>query len=158
MARSEKGDQVESHLQFRVVDGQVEKDLILTLDQEQFDLGRLPRDYEPTERELLFREPTLSRVHATLTWQPRKWGYELEHKSEVNPTLVNGRSITKRLLAPGDRVQMGLLILELEETRRGKAYPQKRDHRKEREERRQKLYAIVAEVEQEFSHVKLDRP
>ena len=31
MARSEKGNQVESRLQFRVVDGQVENDLILTL-------------------------------------------------------------------------------------------------------------------------------
>ena len=145
-----------SYLQFRLIDGQFEEHMILTLDQEQFDLGRLPRDYEPTEHELLFREPTLSRVHATLTWKNRKGGYELEHKSDVNPTLVNGRPTTKILLAPGDRVQMGRLILELEEARGGRAYPQKRDHRKERAELRQKLYAIVAEVEEEFSHVKLD--
>ena len=147
---------MESHLQFRVIHGQFEMDMILTLDQEQFDLGRLPRDYEPTEHELLFREPTLSRVHATLTWKKRTRCYELEHKSEVNHTLVNGRPITKALLAPGDRVQMGRLILELEEARGGRAYPQKRDHRKERAELRKNLYAIVAEIEEEFSHVKLD--
>ena len=142
---------MESHLQFRVIHGQFEMDMILTLDQEQFDLGRLPRDYEPTEHELLFREPTLSRVHATLTWKKRTRCYELEHKSEVNHTLVNGRPITKALLAPGDRVQLGLLILELEPAREGAPH-----HREARAETRRKLHAIIAEVEEEFSHVKLD--
>ena len=33
-----------SYLQFRLIDGQFEEHMILTLDQEQFDLGRLPRD------------------------------------------------------------------------------------------------------------------
>lgn len=150
----------ESHLQFRIIDGEFETDRIYSLTQQQIDIGRLPRDYEPKENELLFREPTLSRVHATLTWKPRKGCYEMEHKSDVNSTLVDGKSIKKKmLLVPGDRIQMGRLILELEEAR---AYTQKEARgarastQEERAETLRKLHAIVAEVQQEFSHVKFD--
>lgn len=121
----------ESRLQFRVVDGRYEKDRILALNQKQIDLGRLPRDYKPTEHELLFREPTLSRVHATLTWKAFQGGYSLEHKSDVNPTLVNGEPIKKMLLLAGDRIQMGLLILELEEADKGRPYPCRQESRAE---------------------------
>ena len=107
----------ESHLQFRVIDGQFERGRIYSLTQQQIDIGRLPRDYEPMEHEFLLREPTLSRVHATLTWNAFQRGYSLEHKSDVNLTLVNGDKIKKMFLAPGDRVQMGLLILEFEDAR-----------------------------------------
>lgn len=145
----------ESGLQFRVIDSRFEKDRIFVLKQKLIDIGRLPRDYEPTEHEMLFREPTLSRVHATLTWKAFQRGYSLEHKSDVNPTLVNGDPIKKMVLAPGDRVQMGLLILELEETSKQRVFPKKAP-KEERAETLRKLHSIVAEVQQEFSHVKFD--
>ncbi len=145
----------ESHLQFRVIDGQFERGRIYSLTQQQIDIGRLPRDYEPMEHEFLLREPTLSRVHATLTWNAFQRGYSLEHKSDVNLTLVNGDKIKKMFLAPGDRVQMGLLILEFEDAR-GQRDFQKKDPKQERADTLRKLHAIVAEVQQEFSHVRFD--
>ena len=140
----------DSHLQLRIIKGQFESNRIYALTQEQIDIGRLPRDYEPKENELLFHEPTLSRVHATLTWKPRQGGYSLVHKSDVNPTFVNGKNTRKVLLEPGDRIQMGLLILAIEETR-GKVFPLENQA-----ETLKRLHAIVAEVQQEFSHVKFD--
>ncbi len=104
-----------SGLQFRVIDGQKEKDRIIRLDGKELSLGRAQKGQRPGQGEVLFREPTVSRVHASLSWKDRKGGFQLTHKSGTNPTLVNGKPTKKILLAPGDRVQMGLLILELEE-------------------------------------------
>ncbi len=104
-----------SGLQFRVIDGQKEKDRIIRLDGKELTLGRAQKGQRPGQGEVLFREPTVSRLHASLSWKERKGGFQLTHKSGTNPTLVNGKPTKKILLAPGDRVQMGLLILELEE-------------------------------------------
>jgi pSer/pThr/pTyr-binding forkhead associated (FHA) protein len=109
-----------SGLQFRVIDGQKEKDRIIRLDGKELTLGRAQKGQRPGQGEVLFREPTVSRVHANLSWKERKGGFQLTHKSGTNPTLVNGKPTKKILLAPGDRVQMGLLILELEDTPGGR--------------------------------------
>lgn len=110
-----------SGLQFRVIDGQKEKDRIIRLDGKELVLGRAQKGQRPGQGEVLFREPTVSRVHANLSWKERKGGFQLTHKSGTNPTLVNGKPTKKILLAPGDRVQMGLLILELEDAPGGRA-------------------------------------
>lgn len=110
-----------SGLQFRVIDGQKEKDRIIRLDGKELVLGRAQKGQRPGQGEVLFREPTVSRVHANLSWKERKGGFQLTHKSGTNPTLVNGKPTKKILLAPGDRVQMGLLILELEDTPGGRS-------------------------------------
>ena len=110
-----------SGLQFRVIDGQKEKDRIIRLDGKELTLGRAQKGQRPGQGEVLFREPTVSRVHASLSWKERKGGFQLTHKSNTNPTLVNGKPTKKILLAPGDRVQMGLLILELEDSPVGRA-------------------------------------
>lgn len=104
-----------SGLQFRVVDGQREKDRVIRLDGKELKLGRAQAGQRPAPGEILFREPTVSRVHVSLSWKARKNGFQLTHKSGTNPTLVNGKPTKKILLTKGDRVQMGLLILELEE-------------------------------------------
>jgi pSer/pThr/pTyr-binding forkhead associated (FHA) protein len=109
-----------SGLQFRVIDGQKEKDRIIRLDGKELVLGRAQKGQRPGQGEVLFREPTVSRVHANLSWKERKGGFQLTHKSGTNPTLVNGKPTKKILLAPGDRVQMGLLILELEDVPGGR--------------------------------------
>lgn len=103
-------------MQLRIIDGQKERrDRVIRLDGKELSLGRASQGQRPGPGELLFKEPTVSRVHATLTWKPLKGGFQLVHKSKTNPTLVNGKPTKKILLAPGDRVQMGLLIVELEE-------------------------------------------
>lgn len=104
-----------SGLQFRVIDGQREKDRLIRLDGKELKLGRAQAGQRPGAGEILFREPTVSRVHVSLSWKARKNGFQLTHKSGTNPTLVNGKPTKKILLTLGDRVQMGLLILELEE-------------------------------------------
>lgn len=109
-----------SGLQFRVIDGQKEKDRIIRLDGKELVLGRAQKGQRPGQGEVLFREPTVSRVHANLSWKERKGGFQLTHKSGTNPTMVNGKPTKKILLAPGDRVQMGLLILELEDAPGGR--------------------------------------
>jgi pSer/pThr/pTyr-binding forkhead associated (FHA) protein len=112
-----------SGLQFRVIDGQKEKDRIIRLDGKELTIGRAQKGQRPGQGEVLFREPTVSRIHANLSWKERKGGFQLTHKSGTNPTLVNGKPTKKILLAPGDRVQMGLLILELEDTPGGRTAP-----------------------------------
>lgn len=112
-----------SGLQFRVIGGEKEKDRVIRLDGKELVLGRAQKGMRPGQGEVLFREPTVSRVHANLSWKERKGGFQLTHKSGTNPTLVNGKPTKKILLAPGDRVQMGLLILELEDSPGGRAAP-----------------------------------
>ena len=103
-----------SGLQFRVLDGKREKGRVIRLDGKELKLGRAQKGQRPGQGEILFREPTVSRVHVTLSWKARKCGFQLAHKSGTNATLVNGKSVKKILLAPGDRIQMGHLIVELE--------------------------------------------
>lgn len=141
----------ESLLQLRVIDGEFEfSDALYVLDQKFYELGRLPRDYEPNKNEILFREPTLSRVHATLTWHARRGSYLLQNKSNVNPTMVNERPVKKTLLVPGDQIQIGHLVLEVEE-----ALPGAKCQGVDRTELLKELQVIVTETEQKYAHVKI---
>ncbi len=143
----------EPSLQLRVIDGEFEfSDTLHVLDQKSYELGRLPRDYEPNKNEILFREPTLSRVHATLTWHARKGGYLLRHKSNVNPTMVNERPVKKTLLIPGDQIQIGHLVLEVEE-----ALPGAKSQGVDRTELLKELQVIVTETEQKYAHLKINK-
>ena len=104
-----------------MIDGQRERrNRVIRLDGKELKLGRASQGQRPGAGELLFKEPTVSREHAVLTWKPLKGGFQLSHRSKTNPTLVNGKPTKKILLAPGDRVQMGLLILELEDAPGGR--------------------------------------
>ena len=77
-------------------------------------LGRLDPFESPAFGNLLFPEPTVSRVHATLDWDESANRYLLTHRSATNPTLVNKAKVSKpRHIAPGDKIQMGNLILEI---------------------------------------------
>ena len=119
-----------SGLQLRVIDGQRERrDRVIRLDGKELQLGRASQGQRPGPGELLFKEPTVSRNHVTLTWKPLKGGFQLVHRSKTNPTLVNGKPTKKILLAPGDRVQMGLLILELEDAPGGRVSSSSRSGR-----------------------------
>lgn len=63
---------------------------------------------------LLFPEPTVSRIHATLDWDEAANRYLLTHRSATNPTTVNKAKVTKpRHINPGDKIQMGNLIIEV---------------------------------------------
>lgn len=110
-----------SGLQLRVMSGERERrDRVIRLDGKELKLGRAAKGQRPGPGELLFKEPTVSRVHARLSWKQQKGGFQLVHASKTNPTLVNGRPTKKILLAPGDKVQLGMLILQLEDAPGGR--------------------------------------
>ena len=77
-------------------------------------LGRLDSSESPAYGNLLFPEPTVSRMHATLDWDEVANRYLLTHRSATNATLINKLKVTKpRHIAPGDKIQMGKLLVEL---------------------------------------------
>lgn len=78
------------------------------------DLGRLDPFESPTSGNLLFPEPTVSRLHATLDWDESANRYLLTHRSATNLTLVNRVKVTRpRHIGPGDKIQLGNLVLEI---------------------------------------------
>ena len=67
------------------------------------------RNPGPPHRHVELRSPTVSRLHARLTFRDRKW--TLRNESATNPAIVNGRPLEGRpaevLLHDGDRIEMG---------------------------------------------------
>lgn len=77
-------------------------------------LGRREPGERPTPERLAFPEGTVSREHALLEWDSREEGYRLVHRSRTNATVLNGKEVLGRpLLAAGDRIKLGNLILEV---------------------------------------------
>ncbi len=112
-----------SGYQLRVVEGK-HKGLVIHLDQASLTLGRATTPGESAPGYIFFYEPTVSRVHAELRWNDKKKMYALHHKSNTNPTLVNGTPVDKRTarpLEPGTTIQMGLLVMEVEPAAQGRA-------------------------------------
>ena len=61
---------------------------------------------------LLLRDRSVSMFQARLSYAMEGW--LLEHDSAAtNPTLVNGEPIQRKLIAPGDRIRMGRVMLEV---------------------------------------------
>lgn len=102
-----------SGLQIRVLDGS-DRGKVFPLDAQEMTLGRALDPNEAAPGWVLFAEPTVSRIHATLKWNEAKRGYLLQHKSRTNPTLVDGRSVDQNFLQPGQKVQLGLLVFGVE--------------------------------------------
>lgn len=117
-----------SGLQLRVIEGK-NRGRTIELDQQEYCLGRAATPNEAAEGHIFFQEPTVSRVHALLTWHARKKKYLIQHKSRTNPTRVNGKDADKKLLDVGCTVQMGLLVLRLEKAEPKKTKPRSRPNR-----------------------------
>lgn len=64
-------------------------------------------------RHVQLHEPTVSRLHAKITQDDKRW--RLTNLSRTNPVVVNGRPLegegASHLLADGDRVEMGEVAL-----------------------------------------------
>src|SRR5688500_14149565 len=105
-----------SGFQLRVIQG-AQEGFVAPLDQQVFVLGRASTPGEKAAGYIFFREPTVSRVHAELRWNEKKKLYILHHKSNTNPTLLEGTPVDKkspRQVNAGERIQMGLLVVTLE--------------------------------------------
>ncbi len=110
-----------SGLQIRVMEGR-DQGRVYPLEAQEMTLGRALDPKEVAPGWVLFSEPTVSRVHAILQWNEGRHTYLLQHRSRTNPTLVDGKSVEQHFLQPGQRIQLGLLILGVEavEVRAGK--------------------------------------
>ncbi|MEW6283124.1 MAG: FHA domain-containing protein [Candidatus Eremiobacterota bacterium] len=90
------------------------KDTHHYLNRTRVTLGRLDPADEPQPGVATFPEPTVSRVHAVLEWDPRKHRFRLHHRSRTNHTVVNGKQMDlPHLLQAGDRIKLGHLVLEV---------------------------------------------
>ncbi len=106
-----------SNFQLRIVKGNQET-LVISLVEQVYVLGRAQRLGESAPGHLFFFEPTVSRTHAELRWNDKKKHYTLSHRSNTNPTLVEGTPVGKRearVLAPGNEIRMGHLVLNFEQ-------------------------------------------
>lgn len=84
------------------------------LNRNRITLGRQDAGDEPQPGVLAFPEPTVSRVHAVLEWDPRKHRYQLIHRSRTNHTVLNGTDMDEpHLLQVGDKIKLGHLVLEV---------------------------------------------
>lgn len=90
----------------------------MPLTEQVYILGRATTQGETAPGYMFFYEPTVSRVHAELRWNEKKKSYFLHHQSKTNPTLVEGVPVDKkspRPLEKGSKIQMGYLVLEVED-------------------------------------------
>ncbi len=102
-----------SGLQLKVVEGQ-ERGRTIRLDHPEVTLGRAQTKGERAPGWIFFNEPTVSRVHAILSWDDSRKHYILNHRSKTNASLVNGSPVDHHPITIGTRLQLGLLVLEMQ--------------------------------------------
>lgn len=107
------GEPFESCLELVVLEGGG-KGTTQYLSRTRITLGRQDASDEPNPSVITFPEPTVSRVHALLEWDKKRRRYLLTHRSRTNATVLNGTQMMQPThLSPGDKIKMGLLVLEL---------------------------------------------
>lgn len=85
------------------------------LERALISIGRSTPETVASASYLTFPEPTVSRLHAVLTWEAGARAYLLHHRSQTNPTVLNSGVITgPMLLKAGDRITLGRLVLVVE--------------------------------------------
>lgn len=78
-------------------------------------VGRTTPETPCTPSYITFPEPTVSRLHLVLTWEPGAKAYMVHHRSQTNPTVLNGKPLTRsELLKPGDILALGRLVMRLD--------------------------------------------
>ncbi len=105
---------IRSGLRLRVVEGGFHSQ-VHRLERALISLGRSTPDSVSQASYITFPEPTVSRLHAVLTWESGAKAYLLHHRSQTNPTVLNNVVITgPSLLKAGDRITLGRLVLLVE--------------------------------------------
>ena len=113
-----------SGLRFRVLEGETHSEL-LKLERNVVSLGRSTPDTVSSPSYLTFPEPTVSRLHAVLTWEAGAKAFLLHHRSQTNPTIVNNVAISgPQLLKDGDRIILGRLVILVEAEEAEEPVPQ----------------------------------
>lgn len=110
---------VQSGLCLRVVEGS-HSQTHHPLTRSVISVGRATPETPYSSAYLTFPEATVSRLHIVLTWEPGASAYMVHHRSQTNPTLLNGQVLaTSTVLKLGDVLACGRLVLVLESMRSG---------------------------------------
>lgn len=108
---------IRSGLRLRVLEGGTHSET-LRLERSVISLGRSTPDTVSSPSYLTFPEPTVSRLHAVMTWETGVKAYLLHHRSQTNPTIVNNAPINAPcLLKAGDQIILGRLSMVVENDR-----------------------------------------
>ena len=106
---------IQSQIQLRVTGG-AHRDEIFRLERSIVSIGRSTPENSTHPGYLTVPEPTVSRLHAVLTWEPGAKAYMIHHRSQTNSTMVNNEILSvPKLLALGDQISLGRLCLTVEE-------------------------------------------
>lgn len=105
---------IRSGLRLRVLEGGYHSEFH-RLERALISIGRSTPETVSSASYLTFPEPTVSRLHAVMTWESGAKAYLLHHRSQTNPTVLNNVVISgPSLLKAGDRITLGRLILLVE--------------------------------------------
>lgn len=86
----------------------------IELDRPVLVLGRRDAADASDPRRITFDDASLPLIQAFLRWNDEKRCYVIEHRSPVQPTVVNGSSVsTSHALRMGDRIRIGANTLQL---------------------------------------------
>lgn len=101
-------------LQIRVVEG-ADRGRTFPLDSREVTIGRARNPGDRAPGWVLLNDPMISRIHADLVWDEEQKAYKLLHRSETNPTEVNGVPAAESpLLKIGDQIKLGKTVLDMQ--------------------------------------------
>jgi pSer/pThr/pTyr-binding forkhead associated (FHA) protein len=105
---------IRSGLRLRVLEGAFHSETH-RLERSVISVGRSTPETVNSPSYLTFPEPTVSRLHAVMTWEVGAKAFLLHHRSQTNPTVLNNQVIKgPQLLKAGDRITLGRLLLLVE--------------------------------------------
>ncbi len=102
-------------LQIRVSQGP-DKGRTFPLDCAEITIGRSRTPGDRAPGWVLLNDPQTSRIHADLQWNYEARQYLLIHRSDTNPTEVNGVRVNEAVaLKIGDHIRLGSTILDIQQ-------------------------------------------
>lgn len=112
---------IHTGLVFRVLQGS-HLEPVYHLSRAVVSIGRTTPETPCTPSYITFPEPTVSRLHLVLTWEPGAKAFMAHHRSQTNPTVLNGKALTRsELLKPGDILALGRLVVRLDQATESEA-------------------------------------
>lgn len=101
-------------LQIRISEGP-DKGRTFPLDTREVTIGRARTAGDRAPGWVLLNDPQISRIHADLVWNEEEKTYRLVHRSETNPTEVNGVEMKEAYVKIGDTIRVGGTLLDLQQ-------------------------------------------
>ncbi len=112
-----------SGFQLKIIEG-TGRGQVFPLDTKELTIGRAANPGERAPGYVFLYDDTVSRIHAQLFWDDGQNGYILHHRSQTNPTMLNGAPAEEpRLLEPDDSITIGKVVLQIQQIERRWAGP-----------------------------------